>query len=130
MIDRYAPVAATRLASDIDQSSRRPASASQAHQAPPAPKPRLSGRTTASSRARSAKTVSLTAEVVSVSDSQRLAYSIREAALCLGVHPLTVRAAISRGELRTIRLGRRILIPRAAVDELLNGERPDVRVAR
>jgi excisionase family DNA binding protein len=69
------------------------------------------------------------AEVVSVSESQRLAYSIREAAACLGVHPLTVRAAISRGELRTIRLGRRILIPRSAVDELLAGERPDVRVA-
>src|SRR5437763_851544 len=54
-------------------------------------------------------------EVVSVSDTQRLAYSIREAAACLGVHPLTVRAAIARGELRTIRLGRRILIPRSVV---------------
>lgn len=65
-----------------------------------------------------------------MSDSQRLAFSIQEAAACLGVHPLTVRGAITRGDLRTIRLGRRVLIPRSAVEDFLDGKRPDAMVAR
>ncbi|MGA3354791.1 MAG: helix-turn-helix domain-containing protein [Acidimicrobiales bacterium] len=47
------------------------------------------------------------------------ALSIAEAASRLGVHRQTLRAAIRRGELPAARLGRRWLVPVAALDRLL-----------
>ena len=58
----------------------------------------------------------------------RRAWSPREAADQLGVNHLTVRAAIERGELRAVRLGRRVLIPDAELRRLL-GE-PDASSAK
>src|SRR5579863_6831117 len=52
------------------------------------------------------------------------AVSIEEAARRLGVHRDTVRAAIDRGEIRAARLGRRWLVPLAALDHLLFGRDP------
>jgi len=46
---------------------------------------------------------------------------VREAAFLLGCHPHTVRHAIARGDLPAARLGRRVLVPRAAVERLLAG---------
>lgn len=40
----------------------------------------------------------------------------------LGVHRNTVRRLIDRGELRAFKLGRRLLVPVDAIDDLLNGE--------
>jgi excisionase family DNA binding protein len=42
--------------------------------------------------------------------------SIEEAARQLGVHPLTIRRLFNRGELPTVRVGRRRLIPQEAID--------------
>jgi excisionase family DNA binding protein len=64
-------------------------------------------------------------EETTLTRAEPLTYSIREAAFCLGVHELTVRAAIARGDLRTVRLGRRVLIPRTAIAELLGTSEKD-----
>jgi excisionase family DNA binding protein len=47
------------------------------------------------------------------------ALTIGEAAVRLGVHRETLRAAIERGEIPAARLGRRWLVPVAALDRLL-----------
>lgn len=52
---------------------------------------------------------------------QRRALSVLDAAAILGVHPLRLRSAIARGELRAVRLGRRVLVPREALDDFLAG---------
>lgn len=54
---------------------------------------------------------------------ERLVISLAEAAERLGIHRQTLRAAIKRGDLRAVRVGRRWLIPVAAIDELLEGHR-------
>ena len=54
---------------------------------------------------------------------QRQVLTIAEAAARLGIHRQTLRAAIERGDLRAVRVGRRWLIPLAAIDELLEGHR-------
>ena len=47
------------------------------------------------------------------------AYSAAEAAEELGVSQWLVREAIRRGEIRSIRIGKRIIIPAAAIDRFL-----------
>ena len=54
---------------------------------------------------------------------QAVTLSIAEAASRLGIHRQTLRAAIERGDLRAVRIGRRWLVPVAAIDELLEGDR-------
>jgi excisionase family DNA binding protein len=49
------------------------------------------------------------------------ALTIADAARRLGVHRETLRAAIERGEVPAARLGRRWLVPVAALDRLLAG---------
>jgi len=49
--------------------------------------------------------------------------TIADAAARLGIHRQTLRAAIERGDLHAVRIGRRWLIPIAAIDELLEGRR-------
>lgn len=46
---------------------------------------------------------------------------VREAAYLLGCHPHSVRNAIARGDLPHARLGRRVIVPRSAVERLLAG---------
>ena len=55
--------------------------------------------------------------------TQRMAFSVKEAAQALGVSEWKVREAIYQKQLRAIKLGRRTLIPREALDDLLN--KPD-----
>ena len=52
--------------------------------------------------------------------TQRMAFSVKEAAEALGVSEWKVREAIYHKQLRAIKLGRRTLIPREALDDLLN----------
>jgi excisionase family DNA binding protein len=54
----------------------------------------------------------------------KIVFSIREVSEALGLHPNTVRALISRGELRATRVGRRILVSRKALDDLLGAKNP------
>jgi len=49
-------------------------------------------------------------------------YSVDEAAELLGVSRFTAYAAIRGGTLPAIRIGKRILVPKVALDRMLNGE--------
>ena len=51
----------------------------------------------------------------------RATYAIREAARILGLGKNQVYAAARNGELPSIRIGGRILIPRAALERMLEG---------
>lgn len=53
--------------------------------------------------------------------TQALTLSIAEAAKLLGVGRNQAYEAARRGEIPTIRIGNRILVPRAALDRLLAG---------
>lgn len=55
---------------------------------------------------------------------ERLAFSVVEAARTLGLSERSVRALVTRGDLRSCRLGRRVLIPADGLRRLL-GERDD-----
>jgi excisionase family DNA binding protein len=57
-----------------------------------------------------------------VQDEERL--SLREAADALGVSEVTARRWVKSGKLRASQPGRKYLIPRSAVDELLESESP------
>jgi excisionase family DNA binding protein len=54
----------------------------------------------------------------------RQAYSVEEAAKLLGVGRTTAYLAVARGELPCIRIGRRVVVPRAALERLLAGGDP------
>jgi excisionase family DNA binding protein len=51
----------------------------------------------------------------------RRTYTVEEAGTLLGVCRNTAYALAKSGELPTIRLGRRLLVPKAALDALLSG---------
>jgi len=50
---------------------------------------------------------------------ERLVLSVDEAAVALGISRGSAYTAAQRGELPTIRVGRRILVPRDALERLL-----------
>ena len=52
---------------------------------------------------------------------ERRTYTVEEAGTLLGVCRNTAYALAKSGELPTIRLGRRLLVPKAALDALLSG---------
>lgn len=52
-------------------------------------------------------------------------YSVTDVARIFGVTPSHVWRLCQKGEVPSIRLGSRILIPRDAVDRILAGARPD-----
>ena len=51
----------------------------------------------------------------------RLTYTVQETATLLGLSRNSAYEAARRGEIPTIRVGRRILVPRSRLDELLDG---------
>ncbi len=51
--------------------------------------------------------------------TERLAYTVREAAAAMGVSEWMVREEIRCGRIESIRMGRRILIPRPALDRIV-----------
>lgn len=55
---------------------------------------------------------------------QRKAFSIREVAAILGISPATVRSEIFRGKLPSFRVGKRVLVPAAALEDLLRCAAP------
>ena len=50
---------------------------------------------------------------------EKMAYSASEAAEAVGISERHIRNLINSGQIRTVRLGRRVLIPREALHELL-----------
>ena len=57
------------------------------------------------------------------SDGNRLTYTVEEAASALGISTSCAYDCIKRGDLPALHLGRRIVVPAAALKELL--QRPD-----
>lgn len=51
-----------------------------------------------------------------------LTYTVPEAAALIGLCKTAFYAAVRKGEVPSLKIGRRIVIPRAALDRLLNGE--------
>jgi excisionase family DNA binding protein len=60
---------------------------------------------------------------------ERLTYTLNEAARRLGISRALAYEAANRGELPVCRIGRRVLIPRAALLRLLEDGPPDSRPA-
>lgn len=58
------------------------------------------------------------------------AFSVQEVAAIFGISPITVYRLVQRGELKAVRFGRRVRIPRSEVERLLGMNahtRPGVR---
>jgi excisionase family DNA binding protein len=53
-------------------------------------------------------------------DSGRLTLTVEQAAVLLGISRGLAYELVARGELPSLRLGRRIVVPRKALDELLD----------
>ena len=56
--------------------------------------------------------------------SDRLTYNVEEAALLLGISRNSAYEAVRKGEIPTIRLGRRILVPVSRLEALLDDGGP------
>ena len=54
--------------------------------------------------------------------SERLTYTVPEAGRRLGVGRNSAYAAARRGEIPTVRIGRRLLVPRIELHRILSGE--------
>jgi excisionase family DNA binding protein len=54
----------------------------------------------------------------------KMAFSPRETALMLGLCLNTVYKLLREGKLRSVRLDRKILIPRTEIERLLSGNQP------
>lgn len=63
----------------------------------------------------------------SVENPQRLTRKPEEAAPMLGVGRCGVYALIRSGQLRSVRVGRKILIPLSAIEEFLNGSMSEAK---
>jgi excisionase family DNA binding protein len=55
-------------------------------------------------------------------EAARRTYSVAEAGKLLGIGRNQTYDAIKRGEVPAIRIGKRLLVPKAALDRLLSGE--------
>ena len=51
--------------------------------------------------------------------TEKLAYTIAEAAEALTLHPSTVKELVQERRLKVVRVGRRVIVPRWALDEFL-----------
>lgn len=56
--------------------------------------------------------------------SERLAYTVAEAAALLGIGRTHAYALAKAGDLPTVALGRRVVVPKARLDAMLAGDRP------
>lgn len=54
-------------------------------------------------------------------DCRRRTRTVREAAAVLGVGRTTLAEAIARGEVRALRIGRRVVVPETELERLLAG---------
>ena len=55
-------------------------------------------------------------------EPQKLAYNLKEAAEALALSAASVSNLIRSGQIRAVRIGRRVIIPRAALEEFLAKE--------
>lgn len=57
---------------------------------------------------------------------ERSTMTVEEAAEVLGISRTSAYECVRRGELRAVRLGRRLVVPRLVVEQMLTGERTTV----
>ena len=57
--------------------------------------------------------------------TDRIAYTVKEAAAALGVSQWIIREEIRTGKIEAIRLGKRILIPRQTLERLVSAPAPN-----
>ncbi len=57
-------------------------------------------------------------------DQERLTLTVDETAKCLGIGRNSAYEAIARGEIPVIKIGKRLLVPKAALDFLLAAGQP------
>jgi len=57
----------------------------------------------------------------------KLTLSVEECAKRLGIGRNSAYEAVARGEIPVIRVGKRLLVPKAQLDKLLTGETPSVK---
>ena len=55
-------------------------------------------------------------------DTEKMAFSVKETAQLLGIARSTAWAAVWRGQVPTIRIGRRRLVPKVALERMLLGK--------
>lgn len=55
---------------------------------------------------------------------RRLTYTVEEAAVLIGISRAKAYKCVRSGELRSVHLGRRIVIPAVAIEDLLGMETP------
>lgn len=55
-------------------------------------------------------------------DKEKQTLTVDEAARCLGIGRNSAYGAIARGEIPVIRVGKRLLVPKAALEKMLSGE--------
>jgi excisionase family DNA binding protein len=75
------------------------------------------------------RTRSASAPAEAPAGEERLTYTLNEAARRLGISRALAYEAAHRGELPVCRIGRRVLVPRAALLRLLEDGPPDTRPA-
>ena len=51
---------------------------------------------------------------------ERAALTVEEAAMLLGISRASAYAAVQRGEIPTLKIGRRLIVPRAAFEKMLD----------
>ncbi len=56
-----------------------------------------------------------------MAETESLTFSVSEAARVLGISRTTAYECVRTGELRAVRLGRRLVIPKVAITDLLSG---------
>lgn len=56
-----------------------------------------------------------------MAETESLTFTVSEAARVLGISRTTAYECVRTGELRAVRLGRRLVIPKIAITELLEG---------
>jgi excisionase family DNA binding protein len=57
--------------------------------------------------------------MVDASGDRRLVFSVEETAVLLGISRAFAYELVARGEIPSLRLGRRIVVPRVSIDELV-----------
>ena len=60
---------------------------------------------------------------MTISEQQRVALSVEEAAERLGVSRSLIWKMVNQGTIRTVRAGHRVLVPVSAVEEFLSASR-------
>ena len=54
-------------------------------------------------------------------DTEKLTLTVGEAARCLGIGRNSAYEAIARGEIPAVKIGKRLLVPKAALEKMLSG---------